>query len=194
MLRAGSSVQEVAAFYSEPATNVYAVQRAMARDATPAPQQRPRNLASVPTSASTPPVLSIDALVSAASRSESKRTKALGAKLEDLAAVVRERLAAERDAAERVEREKAEREAAAAEVAELEQKLAAAKAKLRPGRVPSGAAAGGSSSASGSARPAYPGGPAASVIRSWAKSAGVDCPAFGRVPQPVIDAYRERHQ
>jgi hypothetical protein len=76
----------------------------------------------------------VDALANAAARSPSKRTQALGVRLSDLAAVVRERLAAEREAAERAQKQKAQRDAAAAEVARLEEQLRAAKAKLRPAR------------------------------------------------------------
>jgi hypothetical protein len=72
----------------------------------------------------------LDALIAAAGRSQSKRTQALGAKLGELAGVVRQRLRDERDAAEKAERENAAREAAVAEVAALEAKLAEARAKL----------------------------------------------------------------
>lgn len=43
------------------------------------------------------------------------------------------------------------------------------------------------------AGPASPsgGGPAASVVRAWAAEHGVDCPAKGRIPHQVLDAWRQ---
>lgn len=76
----------------------------------------------------------LDALVTAAARSTSKRTQALGVKLADLASVIRDRLRAERQSAEKAEQERAVREAAAAEVARLEAELREARAKLHPSR------------------------------------------------------------
>lgn len=78
--------------------------------------------------------LSVDALANAAARSTSKRTQALGAKLADLAIVVRQRLAEERRAAEKAEQNRRERELAAAEVTRLEEALRAAREKIRPQR------------------------------------------------------------
>lgn len=153
-LRAGKTVADIAQDWSEPPANVYAVQRAMqARGdgngrgtASPRPPAAApvvagaRALTSVP-HPPTPPAAdagqsgpAVDALVNAAARSSSKRTQALGVKLADLAAVVRQRLADEREQAERAEKERAEREAAAAEVQRLEAQLAEARAKLRPKR------------------------------------------------------------
>lgn len=153
-LRAGKTVAEISQDWSEPPANVYAVQRAMqARGdsnghaaASPKPPVAPpvaagaRPAANVSPSAPAvaPVALSVDALVAAAARSTSKRTQALGVKLHDLAAVVRQRLADERATAEREAKERAEREAAAAEVARLEAQLREARAKLSKRRGGSG--------------------------------------------------------
>lgn len=63
-----------------------------------------------------------------------------------------------------------EREQARAEVARLQAELAAARARVQ----------GKTHNAKG--------------IRAWARSAGVDCPAFGRVPSAVVLAYEAAHQ
>lgn len=143
-LLAGQTVPDFAREWSEPPANVLAVFRRLqgegriprnapsqvATTATEKPPAAP--VACVPESTVSAP--SVDALVNAAARSSSKRTQALGVRLSDLAAVVRERLADERQAAEKAEQQKAQRDAAAAEVARLEEQLRAAKAKLRPVR------------------------------------------------------------
>lgn len=63
-------------------------------------------------------------------------------------------------------------EAARREIERLEQELRDAKAKLR----------GGTTTAPR---------PDAGQVRAWAAQAGVDCPATGRVPRTVVDAYLE---
>lgn len=139
MLKSGQSVEAVARELQEPRNNVIGVWRAMEkRGEVPTPQTRPFAVPSPapgprPTAAPAAPTSgpSVDALAAAAERSSSKRTQALGAKLRDLAEVVRTRLTEERQAAERAEQEKAEREAAAAEVERLEARLREARAKLR---------------------------------------------------------------
>lgn len=146
-LLAGQTVPDFAREWSEPPANVLAIYRRLQREGrlptngpvqvatkTPvAPVAGARPLASVPqpTTGSAP---SVDALASAAARSASKRTQALGAKLLDLAAVVRQRLADERVATEAAEKTQRERQQAAAEVERLKAELAAAQAKLRPAR------------------------------------------------------------
>jgi hypothetical protein len=141
---AGQTVPDFAREWSEPPANVLAIFRRL-QDEGRIPRNGPaqvattpktRPLASVPMepTTGTGPALSVDALVNAAARSESKRTQALGIKLADLATVVRGRLAEERAAAEKAEHQRAERDAAAAEVARLEEQLRAARAKLRPVR------------------------------------------------------------
>jgi hypothetical protein len=67
------------------------------------------------------------------------------------------------------------KQAARERIAELERALAQAKAKLHGPRKPSTTA---------------PAGEAAQA-RAWAQKNGVDCPARGRVPQTVLDAWRE---
>lgn len=138
-LASGQTVEAVARDLQEPRNNVIAVWRAMqARGETKTPGTPvpgPRPLTSVQTGPTVrSDALSVDSLVSAAARSTSKRTQALGVKLADLATVIRQRLTEERQAAEKAEREKAEREAAAAEVERLEAALREAKAKARPAR------------------------------------------------------------
>lgn len=64
-------------------------------------------------------------------------------------------------------------EAARREVDRLERELRAAKEKLRPPRKDDGP----------SLEP--------KVVRAWAAEHGVDCPATGRVPRTVVDAYLE---
>jgi hypothetical protein len=73
--------------------------------------------------------------------------------------------------------EQARKAAARAEVERLERQLADAKAKLR------GTAAATAQSS----------GPAASVIRDWARTAGIECPATGKVPRSVREAYDQAH-
>ena len=79
--------------------------------------------------------------------------------------------------------EKAKAEARA-EVERLERQLAEAKAKLRgPARAAAVAVVAPNQA-----------GASAKEIRAWAASAGVDCPATGRVPGAVVDAYLAAHQ
>lgn len=83
-----------------------------------------------------------------------------------------------REARRKAEEEKA---AARAEVEKLEQQLAEARAKLR----------GGTTSARSSAAAAD--GPSAAQVRAWAAENDVECPAVGRVPNVVRQAYDEAH-
>lgn len=147
----GKSVKDVARDLQEPPNNVYGVYRALvergeidvAAQSTgragsaprPVPAPSPPPAAPVTGGGAEP---TIDALINAAVRSTSKRTQALGAKLGELAGVVRQRLRDERAAAEKAQQENAIREAALAEVAALEAKLAEARAKLGKGRGGSG--------------------------------------------------------
>lgn len=79
--------------------------------------------------------------------------------------------------------EKAKAEARA-EVERLEKQLAEAKAKLRgPARAAAVAVVAPNQA-----------GASAKDIRAWAASAGVDCPANGKVPGRVVDAYLAAHQ
>lgn len=132
-LLSGVTVPDFAQEWSEPAVNVLAVFRRLQREGripANAPTQiakaSPRPLVSVPAQAAEPTVA---ALVAAAARSTSKRTQALGKRLDDLAGVLRQRLTDERKAAESKEREEREREAARAEVERLEAQLREARAK-----------------------------------------------------------------
>lgn len=73
-----------------------------------------------------------------------------------------------------------------AEQAELEARLAAIKEQLRPRRaqpvLPAAAAAGGE----GDQAPLD-----TKTVRAWAAEQGIDCPARGRIPGAVTDAYRQ---
>lgn len=79
-------------------------------------------------------------------------------------------------------RQAAEREKARAEVKRLEEELRAARAKLR------GTDAGPSTTDSDDDSPS------ARQIRAWANENEVDCPATGRVPAAVREAYDAAHQ
>jgi hypothetical protein len=74
----------------------------------------------------------------------------------------------------------AEKEAARAEVKRLEEQLAEAKAKLR------------GSTVTPTVKPDADG-PSAADIRAWAREHDVECPATGRVPGTVREAYGEAH-
>ena len=107
------------------------------------------------------------------------------AKVEDARRKAEEKAAAARARA-------AEREALEKKKAELEAELARVKAKLSGRKT-----AAGRTSRTISPAAATPGGPAATPareIRSWAREAGLDVPATGRVPQKVRDAYAAAHR
>lgn len=88
---------------------------------------------------------------------------------------------AEEAAKRAAEKAKAE---ARAEVERLERQLAEAKAKLRgPARAAAVAVVTPNRA-----------GASAKEIRAWAEGAGVDCPAVGKVPQRVVDAYLDAHE
>lgn len=82
--------------------------------------------------------------------------------------------------AEEAEKRKREAEEAARKkrITELEQLLAAEKAALRGKRAAAATVARGDTT-----------GPSAKQVRAWAAQHDVDCPATGRVPQRVVDAY-----
>lgn len=159
-LRAGKTVQQVADEMAEPPNNVYGVLKAVrgrgedptSTGPTTATPRAPLRPVPVPPAPVTPVAgaaePSVDTLIAAAARSQSKRTQALAVKLTDLATVVRDRLRTERETAERTAREKEERERAQAEFDELQARLAELRPKLRVSRAGSG----------GTRRAAKPGG------------------------------------
>lgn len=106
-------------------------------------------------------------LLHQASQSSSGRIRNAGKKIHGLLDDLREQLEADR-----------ERDSARKEVERLEAQLRAAKAKLT-----------GKPSAAKSSQD----GPSPSEIRSWARNAGVNCPAVGRVPEHVRQAYADAH-
>ena len=82
-------------------------------------------------------------------------------------------------AEEAEKRKRAAEEAARKQrITELEQLLAAEKASLRGKRAAAATVARGDTT-----------GPSAKQVRAWAAENGVDCPATGRVPARVVDAY-----
>lgn len=97
----------------------------------------------------------------------------------DLAARVGKHLAELRDLLDAEERERRDAEA---DVRRLETELVAARERL--------SAALGEPPAAGftpKLSPAY----VPAIVRAWAKDQGIPCPDKGRVPQPVVDAYKE---
>ncbi|MEE6273496.1 histone-like nucleoid-structuring protein Lsr2 [Georgenia sp. MJ206] len=72
---------------------------------------------------------------------------------------------------------KAEEAKLRSEVQRLERELAAKKAALKPARPTSSAATAGVE---------------AKAVRAWAAENGIECPAVGRVPRRVLDAYTAR--
>lgn len=98
--------------------------------------------------------------------------------LDKLRALIRED--EEKNAEKR--RQAAEREKARAEVKRLEEELRAARAKLR------------GKDAEPSTTDSDDDSPSARQIRAWANENEVDCPATGRVPAAVREAYDAAHQ
>lgn len=104
----------------------------------------------------------IAAVISKAQKSSRKRTRTKADKVSDLIAELRTTLATE-------EQEDTTREAARKEVDRLERELRDAKARMKGGATDDG--------------------PTPVEIRQWARAEGVDCPAKGRVPETVREAY-----
>jgi Lsr2 len=127
------------------------------------------------------PVDGIDAVLAQAAATGVPRLQRAAAKVQDLADELR------RDLAEHT-RETQLR----AELARLESRLAEVKQQLRPRRAAAPLAA-----ASTPAVPAVPDSGEAAVdtkaVRAWALEQGLDCPARGRIPGAVTDAYRLAH-
>lgn len=111
----------------------------------------------------------IAALITEAQQSTRARTRKRADKISDLVADLRGILAAERDEDQR-------RETARKEIEKLERQLAEAKQKLRGGVSSSITVGSGISAAD---------------LRAWAERNGVECPAKGRVPATVREAYEE---
>lgn len=118
----------------------------------------------------------VETLLNAASKSSKARTRRLGVRIHELVAELRGLVnteTAEREAAAKAEEEKAKLRA---EVEELEQQLSAKKALLgKP--------------SSRASKPAAVAGTPPKEIRAWAAENGVECPAFGRIPGSVVEAY-----
>lgn len=149
-------------------------------------------------------------VINAGKQSKSKRNQGLTNRIIDDLARLKDALRAEQAKAEEARR-KAEEKAATARAraaeraalekkSELEAELEAVKAKLR-GR--KGGAAGADAATTPKTSAAEPASTPTSAIapstpakdiRSWARQAGLDVPATGRVPQKVREAYAAAHQ
>jgi len=157
--------------------SAYPAERAP-RLATQAPSTSTASTASItPAAALTqqPGPDGVEALLNTAKAHPAKRIQAAADKALDAIAKLRTLVA--EDEERHAERRKAEAEKAVAraEVERLEKQLAAAKAKLRGGILASTPkAATGSDSAE---------------IRAWARQAGIECTAVGRVPNSVREAF-----
>ena len=146
--------------------------------AAPQQQEAPKNAEPQTTEPQSEPEpvdeLDFEALLQAADATGMPRLQRAVAKVRDLAAELRTDLAEHtREARLR------------AEQAELEARLAAIKEQLRPRRaqpVLPAAAAG----AEGGQVPLD-----TKAVRAWATEQGLDCPARGRIPGTVTDAYRQ---
>ena len=181
----------------------------------PRPVQTPAPAVAGPPHVPSPQVLTqpdeLRAVINAGKQSKSKRIQGLTNRIIDDLARLKDALRAEQAKAEEARR-KAEAKAAAARAraaeraalekkkSELEAELAAVKAKLRgPKRGATAANAATkpktspAESASSPTSPMEPSTPAKD-IRSWARQAGLDVPATGRVPQKVREAYAAAHQ
>lgn len=182
-------VKTIAAAKGQPAPAAVAVgQLARAAAAGPSPAGDIADTASPATAPQEPsspaaqqPVDGIDAVLAQAAATGVPRLQRAAAKVQDLADELR------RDLAEHT------REAQLrAELARLESRLAEVKQQLRPRRAAAPLAA-----ASAPAAPVVPDSGEAAVdtkaVRAWALEQGLDCPARGRIPGAVTDAYRLAH-
>lgn len=142
--------------------------RPTAAPARPAPAPA----ASTDTAARHPILLNLDA----AKASRRTRTVNLGAKIRGLLDQLATTLADERRADEATAAKAREDAEKKTRIAQLEAELAALKGKPATKSTPTGD------------------GPSASEIRSWARTAGVECNAAGRVPSAVRQAYDAAHQ
>lgn len=147
------------------------------RAATPRP-------AAVPTPSAAPPAAgALEDLIATGKGHTSKRIQAAANKVLDdldrLRTLIRD------DQKKHAARRKAERDKAAAraEVERLKAQLAEAQAKLRGGKAPAK-----------KTTAATADGPSAAEVRAWAASNAVDCPAVGRIPGAVREAYDAAHQ
>lgn len=120
--------------------------------------------------------LNVSELIVQASLSPKVRTRNLGTKLATLLEELQTTLRVERKAAEARAEAEAAKARNAARIAELEAELA----KLRGPKRTTAAATSGEGSSS-------------KEIRAWAAENGIACPAFGRVPADVRQAYDDAH-
>jgi len=112
-------------------------------------------------------------LLTAGEKSEKARTRKLAGKIREQLNDLRDLVIVERKEREAAAEAAGERARLKAEVEDLERQLAEKRAKLRP---------------AGAASSTTPSGNAAK-IRAWAAKHSVACPAFGRVPRDVVEAY-----
>ncbi|MDP3889843.1 histone-like nucleoid-structuring protein Lsr2 [Nocardioides sp.] len=126
----------------------------------------------------------IRAVLNAGKQSSSTRAQKLTDRILADVERLKQLLNQEQEKAEKARRAAAARAALERKKAQLQKELAAVNAQLRGGRSPRKAAAP-SSGATGQ--------PSAKDIRSWADSAGVECPSTGRIPNRVRAAYDQAH-
>lgn len=129
----------------------------------------------------TPMANGTELLIVSAEKSAKARTRRLAAKVREDLGVLRDLVVAERKETEAAKVKAEETARLKAEVAELEQQLAAKKAALRPPSKPK------------QSQPKPASQRDSKAIRAWAAENGVECPGFGRVPQPVVEAYEAAH-
>lgn len=120
------------------------------------------------------PTPTLAQLITLGLKSESKRTQAAARRAKDAIDKLGRYLAEEKQRKERDAARAAETARARDRIAELEAELTKEKAKLR------NAAGGGATTKRSTFAP---------LVREWAKTNGVDCPAKGIVPRRVLDAY-----
>ena len=136
------------------------------------PAPRPQRLPASAAGGATPHVDRIRVLIDEGKAHSTKKIQAAAERAETAVRRLRELVDADRAREAERKRRAEERAKAEAEVRALEAQLAEARAKLRP------------------ASPATAGdGPSAAEVRAWARANNVDCPATGRVPRAVREAY-----
>ncbi|KNX35860.1 Lsr2 family DNA-binding protein [Luteipulveratus halotolerans] len=118
---------------------------------------------------------SANELIVAASRSPKARTRSLGAKIAGLLGDLSDRLAQEEQEEARQAAEEAENAKRLKRIAQLEAELRSLRGKVRRTKT----------------APTL--GAPAPKVRQWAKESGIECPAFGKVPARVRDAYDAAH-
>lgn len=160
-----------------PTTTTAKTRPARRATATPAPTPKP----AVSPDPATPAelVYATRPLIAQARKSTRARTRSLADRAEKLLELLAREVQAEIDRKKAAAARAAEEAKIRSEVARLERELAAKKALLSKSRAAAGS-------------PAREAGVDPKTIRAWAWANGVECPAAGRVPRRVVDAYLAR--